>query len=48
MDSQSCAQSPCPFYTRLKGSDNPGNEDAGSGVEMPADELRMCEVKVTC
>ena len=47
MDSQSRAQSRCPF-TRVKGSDNPGNENAGSGVKLPGHELRMCEVKVTC
>ena len=48
MDSQSRADSPWPFSTRVMGCDNPGNGNAGSGVEFPGHELRMCEVKVTC
>ena len=48
MDSQSRAQSPCAFSTRVMGCDSPGNGNAGSGVELPGHELRMCEVKVTC
>ena len=48
MDSQSRAQSPWPFSTRVMGCNNPGNENAGFGVELPGHELRMCEVKMTC
>ena len=50
MDSQSRAQSTWPFSTRVMGCNNPGNWNAGSGVELPGHclELRTCEVKVTC